>query len=147
MVVSCYMAPWAEGNMHGALAASMGMENAGRTEGGGCLSQLAQGACLEPPRIAVAGPARARAAASGTPFFRPPGIFKIRPRQRAGDLCSRVSDQDWSRQLASSLTARVDASIVPRMPQIDMSEEQQSLFTAMAHSLLAADLSSEREPG
>ena len=56
------------------------------------------------------------------------------------DIYSRVSDQEWSSRLADSLGATVDASLVPRMPQIDMSDEQQSAFMHMAHSLLGADI-------
>ena len=45
------------------------------------------------------------------------------------------------------MVATVDAALVPRLPQIDMNEEQQSAFLALAHSLLSADLGGEREPG
>ena len=58
------------------------------------------------------------------------------------EIYARVSDQDWSKRLADSLGATVDASLVPRMPQIDMSEAQQSAFLHLAHSLLSADLGS-----
>ena len=43
--------------------------------------------------------------------------------------------------MSDSLNVTVDASLVPRMPQIDMSKEQQEAFYHLAHSLLSADLS------
>ena len=39
--------------------------------------------------------------------------------------------------LSSVLDATVDASLVPRLPQLDISPEQESEFRAMAHALLA----------
>ena len=55
---------------------------------------------------------------------------------RAARCCFWVSD---------SLGVVVDASLVPRMPQIDLSIEQQSAFAHMAHSLLGADIASSAE--
>ena len=60
------------------------------------------------------------------------------------EIYARVSDQDWSLRLEDSLGAMVDASLVPRMPHIDMSDSEQSTFLHLAHSLVAADLN--RDP-
>ena len=54
-----------------------------------------------------------------------------------------MSDQDWSLRLADSLGATVDASLVPRLPHIDMSDSEQSTFLHLAHSLVAADLNGD----
>ena len=63
------------------------------------------------------------------------------------EIYARVSDQEWSARLGASLGVSVDSSLVPRLPQIDMSEEQQSAFVHMAHSLLAADIASAPDDG
>ena len=57
------------------------------------------------------------------------------------EIYARVSDWEWSSRLSQSLGVTVDASLVPRMPQIDMSEEQQNAFLHLAHSLLTTDIS------
>ena len=46
--------------------------------------------------------------------------------------------------LSSVLDATVDASLVPRLPQLDISPEQESEFRAMAHALLGANLNADR---
>mmetsp|Transcript_4480 Transcript_4480/g.10167 ORF Transcript_4480/g.10167 Transcript_4480/m.10167 type:complete len:288 (-) Transcript_4480:379-1242(-) len=46
-----------------------------------------------------------------------------------------VSDQEWEQRLSSVLDATVDASLVPRLPQLDVSPEQESEFQDMAHAL------------
>ena len=61
------------------------------------------------------------------------------------EIYARVSDAKWSGRLSDSLGVTVDASLVPRMPQIDMSKEQQEAFYQLAHSLLASDFSGSRE--
>ena len=61
------------------------------------------------------------------------------------EIYARVSDQEWSARLSDSLGVVVDASLVPRMPQIDLSIEQQTAFAHMAHSLLGADIASSAE--
>ena len=58
------------------------------------------------------------------------------------EIYARVSDHEWSARLGQSLGVTVDASLVPRMPQIDMSEEQQNAFYHLAQSLLSTDLTS-----
>ena len=57
------------------------------------------------------------------------------------EIYARVSDAEWSGRLSDSLGVTVDASLVPRMPQIDMSKEQQEAFYHLAHSLLSTDIS------
>ena len=59
------------------------------------------------------------------------------------DIYARVSDHEWSARLSSSLGVTVDASLVPRMPQIDLSEEQLSAFNSMAHSLLSENITAD----
>ena len=61
------------------------------------------------------------------------------------EIYARVSDHEWSSRLEQSLGVTVDASLVPRMPQIDMSKEQQEAFYQLAHSLLASDFSGGQE--
>ena len=46
--------------------------------------------------------------------------------------------------LRTFVGANVDASLVPRLPQIDMTEEQQSVFAHLAHSLLATNIAIAR---
>ena len=41
--------------------------------------------------------------------------------EKSLDIYARVSDHEWSARLSSSLGVTVDASLVPRMPQIDSS--------------------------
>ena len=62
------------------------------------------------------------------------------------EIYARVSDWEWSSRLSQSLGVTVDASLVPRMPQIDMSEEQQTAFLHLAHSLLTTDISASGGP-
>ena len=56
------------------------------------------------------------------------------------DIYARVSDQDWDARLSGTLDATVDATVVPRLPKMDFSPEQESAFLAMAHSLLGASV-------
>ena len=56
------------------------------------------------------------------------------------EIYARVSDHDWARWSGAAISATVDASQVPRLPQMDISDEQQSAFLAMAHALVSADL-------
>ena len=60
------------------------------------------------------------------------------------EIYARVSDQEWEQRLSSVLDATVDASLVPRLPQLDISPEQESEFQAMAHALLGANLNADR---
>ena len=60
------------------------------------------------------------------------------------EIYARVSDQEWEQRLSSVLDATVDASLVPRLPQLDISPEQESEFRAMAHALLGANLAADR---
>ena len=57
---------------------------------------------------------------------------------------ARVSDEQWAQHLSASLGARVDASLVPRLPKLDFSPEQQSAFLQTAHALLGAGLHDAR---
>jgi len=52
------------------------------------------------------------------------------------EIYARVSDSEWGRWLEAARHATVDATVVPRLPNMDFSEEQQRVFTEMAHSLL-----------
>ena len=61
------------------------------------------------------------------------------------EIYARVSDHEWSARLEQSLGVAVDASLVPRLPQIDMSKEQEEAFCQLAHSLLASDFSGSQE--
>ena len=61
--------------------------------------------------------------------------------EKSLEIYARVSDAEWSGRLSDSLGVTVDASLVPRMPQIDMSKEQQEAFYHLAHSLLSTDIS------
>ena len=61
------------------------------------------------------------------------------------EIYARVSDHDWSVRLSESLGVTVDASIVPQMPQIDMTDAQQTAFNQLAHSLLSADFGGTAE--
>ena len=56
------------------------------------------------------------------------------------DIYARVSDHQWEEQLAGALGAQVDASLVPRLPRMDLSPEQESAFLQMAHALVGTDL-------
>ena len=56
------------------------------------------------------------------------------------EIYARVSDHDWARWSGAAISATVDASQVPRLPQMDISDEQQSAFLAIAHALVSADL-------
>ena len=60
------------------------------------------------------------------------------------EIYARVSDQLWEKHLSASLGVKVDASIVPRLPRMDVSPEQESAFLQMAHALVGANLVSER---
>jgi hypothetical protein len=62
------------------------------------------------------------------------------------EIYARVSDQEWEQRLSSVLDATVDASLVPRLPQLDISPEQEGEFhvQAMAHALLGANLNADR---
>ena len=60
------------------------------------------------------------------------------------EIYARVSDQEWEQRLAGVLNATVDASLVSRLPQMDVSPESESGFLTMAHSLLGANLNGER---
>ena len=60
------------------------------------------------------------------------------------EIYARVSDQEWEQRLSSVLDATIDASLVPRLPQLDISPEQESEFRAMAHALLGANLNADR---
>ena len=68
--------------------------------------------------------------------------------EKSLEIYARVSDAEWSGRLSDSLGVTVDASLVPRMPQIDMSKEQQEAFYQLAHSLLSTDFAaaSPEEP-
>ena len=63
--------------------------------------------------------------------------------EKSLDIYARVSDHEWSARLSSSLGVTVDASLVPRLPQIDLSEEQLSAFNSMAHSLLSENITAD----
>ena len=63
--------------------------------------------------------------------------------EKSLDIYARVSDYEWSARLSSSLGVTVDASLVPRLPQIDLSEEQLSAFNSMAHSLLSENITAD----
>ena len=63
--------------------------------------------------------------------------------EKSLDIYARVSDHEWSARLSSSLGVTVDASLVPRLPQIDLSEEQMSAFNSMAHSLLSENITAD----
>ena len=56
------------------------------------------------------------------------------------DIYARVSDQDWDKRLSGTLNATVDATVVPRLPKMDFSPDQESAFLAMAHSLWGASV-------
>ena len=56
------------------------------------------------------------------------------------DIYARVSDHQWEEQLAGALGAQVDASLVSRLPRMDISPEQEGAFLQMAHALVGADL-------
>ena len=60
------------------------------------------------------------------------------------DVYARVSDHQWEEQLAGALGAQVDASLVPRLPRMDLSPEQESAFLQMAHALVGTDLTGAR---
>lgn len=60
------------------------------------------------------------------------------------EIYARVSDQEWEQRLSSVLDATVDATLVPRLPRMDVSPEQESDFLAMAHSLLGANFNADR---
>ena len=60
------------------------------------------------------------------------------------DIYARVSDHQWEEQLAGALGAQVDASLVSRLPRMDISPEQEGAFLQMAHALVGADLVSAR---
>ena len=77
----------------------------------------------------------------------PRWLIKRMLRWRGDDsleIYARVSDQEWEQRLSSVLDATVDASLVPRLPQLDVSPEQESEFQAMAHALLGANLNADR---
>ena len=61
------------------------------------------------------------------------------------DVYSRVSDQEWSRRSSAAVGALVDAALVPRLPQIEFSEDQETAFRHMAHALISANLASGYE--
>ena len=54
------------------------------------------------------------------------------------EIYARVSDHEWSSRLEQSLGVTVDASLVPRMPQIDMNEHPRSEFRARSGELVPA---------
>ena len=56
------------------------------------------------------------------------------------DVYARVSDHQWEEQLAGALGAQVDASLVSRLPRMDISPEQEGAFLQMAHALVGTDL-------
>ena len=60
------------------------------------------------------------------------------------EIYARVSDQQWERHLSASLGVVVDATLVPRLPRMDFSPEQESAFLHMAHALVGANLTSAR---
>ena len=52
------------------------------------------------------------------------------------EIYARVSDQEWSSRSSAAIGALVDASLVPRLPQIEFSEDQETAFRHMAHALI-----------
>jgi hypothetical protein len=56
------------------------------------------------------------------------------------EIYARLSDAEWAEWGGRVLGAHVDASIVPRLPQLDFSPAQQQAFTDMATAMLSADL-------
>ena len=49
---------------------------------------------------------------------------------------ARVNDGEWAMWGGKALGAEVDSTIVPRLPRLDFSEEQQKAFLEMANALL-----------
>ena len=56
------------------------------------------------------------------------------------EIYARVSDDQWQLRLDQCLAATVDASLVPRLPTLDVTPEREGEFLTMAHSLLGAKL-------
>ena len=76
--------------------------------------------------------------ASGCPRF----LIKRMLRWRGDEsleIYARASDQEFTKHLTGALGATVDAALVPRLPVMDFSPEQESAFLTMAHSLLNAN--------
>ena len=56
------------------------------------------------------------------------------------DIYARVSDDQWQLRLDQCLAATVDASLVPRLPTLDVTPERAGEFLTLAHALLGANV-------
>ena len=54
------------------------------------------------------------------------------------EIYARVSDQDWQLHLNGILGVTVDATLVSRLPTIDVTPEREGEFLALAHAFLGA---------
>ncbi len=60
------------------------------------------------------------------------------------EIYARVNDDDWADWGGQALHSRVDSSIVPRLPNLDVSQEQQKAFLGLADALLGLSASAAR---
>jgi hypothetical protein len=60
------------------------------------------------------------------------------------EIYARVSDSEWSQWLDASLSSAVDASVVPRLPNLDFSPAQRAAFLEMANTMLGINAQTAR---
>ena len=63
------------------------------------------------------------------------------------EIYARVSDQQWTKQLAGAMAATVDATLVPRLPTLDFSPSQEAAFQELANAFLGANFHGTGRPG